>query len=196
MSIRESRIPHPPGSQVIIAHKWIAAALGKAAAMIMGHLDYLDRVKGGEGEPLATRAGLIAALEGFVGKNAIDENLKTLVEIGWVVLIEQKSFGDNNLRQWHEYAIDVDAIGAWLAQNRETRRPGFGKPGVPVSGPVSGRGIQEEVNKEVDTDTEPGGVGGVGDQSQDQNPIPAQGGRGSCGSAALAVVLRVSPISF
>lgn len=192
MSIRESRIPHPAGARVIILHKWIANILGRNAAMIVGHLDYLDRARDSAGEPLASRAELLAAMEGFAGRDAVDAALKLLVDVGWLVLIERKQSAGCNLRTWHEYALDVAAIANHPQTRADSRSPEIRTPDVRKSGLKPGlkpgRGIQEEVNKEVDTDTEPGGWGGVGDQSQDQNPIPAQEGRGSCGSAALSFI--------
>ncbi len=59
---RESRIQHPAGALYLITHEWIAQKVGVCAANIIGYLGYLDRAKDTPGEPLVTRAKLIAGL--------------------------------------------------------------------------------------------------------------------------------------
>ena len=181
MSIRESRIPHPAGARVIISHKWIANIFGKTAAMLVGHLDYLDRARDGVDEPLASRAELLAALEGFAGRDAVDAGLKLLTEAGWVLLIECQQDGGSNLRKWHEYALNIAEIENYLQTRADARRPEIRTPDVRKSGLKSGlkpglvlvrkpglkpgARIQEEVDVEEELTT-------------DQNPNLPRGGAG------------------
>ena len=179
---RNSRLPHPPGARFVIAHDWIIKAVGKNAALIVGELDFLDRAQERAGTPLTTRAGLISVLQGLVGRNAIDAGIRTLVEIGWVILIERSTVG-SNIRTWHEYALDVKAVEAWL-KNQETRRPGTGKPGVPELEPElePERGApikeKEETKKEAENKSATSSPAAASVSKNSTQP-PSPGGEGA-----------------
>jgi len=185
---RTSRLPHPPGGHFVIAHAWAVKAVGKNAALVLGELDFLDRAQPLPGQPLTTRAGLIDALQGLVGRNAVDEAVKTLVGLGWVVLIERQTVG-SNIRTWHEFALNAQAVSEWI-ENRESRRPDLGKAGVPESGPEpgpkpgpeSGRPINKEEEKEAESKPAPAADA---KEPENINPQAPQGRGRSCRSAAL-----------
>jgi hypothetical protein len=84
--------------------------VGKPAAIVIGVLDFLDRAQPDAWRPVASRARLIADLEGFVGKGAIDDALKMLTEKGWVRRHENTRPGKNNLITTVDYSLNANAI--------------------------------------------------------------------------------------
>lgn len=125
---RLSRIPHPPGDIFIQLHRWAIRAVGRDAAALLGHLDFLDRAQDAPGRPLATRAKLIADLEGLVSRNGVDASLRSLVELGWVRRHEQMEPGERNLKTWLEFSLHIENLETFL------KNPGplnQGSPGSP-----------------------------------------------------------------
>jgi len=113
---------------------------GFAAAAVLGLLDFLDRAKPRPGMPLASRARIIAELEGVVGKNAVDQALKTLSDAEVIKKIRSVSPGQKNLIVSVEYALCPESLAASRdSQNRELRElpnpvPDPGPdPGVPYT---------------------------------------------------------------
>lgn len=127
--MRTSRIAHPPANRFVQIHCWAVRAVGKAAATVLGVLDFLDRGQEQAGCILATRARLIADLEGFVSRDCVDKALAVLIDIGWVHRYERSVMGPRNLQTSYEYSLDADAISAYLEDSRlpENRTPGIRK---------------------------------------------------------------------
>lgn len=152
---RTSRITHPAGGHFVIAHDWAIQAVGKNAALVLGELDFLDRTQTQPGEPVASRADLIQALQGLVGKNSIDLALSELEERGWVGKVRKKEFGEN-LKIWFEFFINAEAINMFL-NNRDSRCPEIGKADVPKSVPKSGKPIKKDlyIKEEEQATSEP-----------------------------------------
>lgn len=126
--MRDSRIKHPLGGRLLLLRFWAVDSLGFAPAAVLGLLDWLDRSQESAGEPLASRTRIVAALEGIVGRNAVDHALDQLCEQHLVVKVEQREWGGRNYQTRHVYSLDVDAINAYL----DSRYPGIGTPGIPV----------------------------------------------------------------
>jgi len=105
---------------------------GFAAAAVLGLIDFLDRAKPRPGMPLASRARIIAELEGVVGKNAVDQALKTLIDAGVIKKIKSVTPGQKNLSVSVEYSL----CPAALADSRDSRFREFWE--LPDPGPESG----------------------------------------------------------
>ena len=130
--MRTSRIPRPPGSKYLIIHHYLVKQFGFAAAAVIGLLDFLDRAKPRPGMPLASRARIISELEGIVGKNAVDQALKTLADAGVIKKIKSVAPGQKNPVLSVEYSLCPEAFSpARDSRNRESR-------GVPDPGPDQG----------------------------------------------------------
>lgn len=138
MSIRTSRIQHPPGSRFIQVHEWLVKLVGKPAATVVAALDFLDRAQDKPGQPLASRARLIADLEGFVGKGAIDEALQLLVGLGWVKRFENTRPGKNNLITTVDYGLVATEINESIKNQEQPELPESGVAGTPSSGAGTG----------------------------------------------------------
>jgi len=115
--MRTSRIPHPPGSRYLIVHHYLVKRFGFAAAAILGLLDFLDRAQPQPGMPLASRARIVAELEGIVGRNAVDQALKTLLDAGVIKKVKIVTPGEKNINVFVEYALCADAIPQAVAAN-------------------------------------------------------------------------------
>lgn len=115
MSARTSRVPHPPGSLYLQTHFWVVRAIGKNAAFVLAAIEFLDRAQPVPFQPVVTRERLIADLQHLISKNTLDAALADLVNLGWIRKIERFHGGETNLRHWHEYVLDGDAIAAYLA---------------------------------------------------------------------------------
>jgi len=121
---------------------------GFAAAAVIGLLEFLDRAQPRPSMPLASRARIVAELEGVVGKNAVDQALKTLVDAGVIRKIKSVTPGQKNLTVSVEYALCPESLSPFSrdSRNRESRE-------VPISGPESGtpsiNKIEEEKEAEV-----------------------------------------------
>lgn len=116
MTIRSSRIPHPPGGRIFLIHHWALMALGFSGAAVLGVLDFLDRTQTRPFQFNCTRTRLIADLEGLVGKNKVDEALAQLIKLGWVMRQEETVWGQRNLQTRHRYALCADAVAEFLAR--------------------------------------------------------------------------------
>lgn len=130
--MRLSRIPHPPGERFLQIHSWAVREVGKAAAAVLAVVDFLDRAQEKAGTPVASRTRIIADLEGFVGRDAIDDALVRLVALGWLCRHELTTLGTANLITRVEYALDADAIATSL-QGTIALRP-TGSPDSRTSG--------------------------------------------------------------
>ena len=126
MTIRSSRIPHPPGGRIFLIHHWALMALGFSGAAVLGLIDFLDRTQARPLQFICTRTRLIADLEGLVGKNKVDEALAELIKLGWVMRQEETVWGQRNLQTRHHYALRADAVAEFLARE--------GISGVPAQG--------------------------------------------------------------
>jgi|GEM_PF-2092028 len=115
--MRTSRIPHPPGSRYLIVHHYLVKRFGFAAAAILGLLDFLDRAQPKPEMPLASRARIVAELEGIVGRNAVDQALKTLLDAGVIKKVKIVTPGEKNINVFVEYALCADAIPQAVAVN-------------------------------------------------------------------------------
>ena len=115
--MRTSRIPHPPSSRYLIVHHYLVKRFGFAAAAILGLLDFLDRAQPQPGMPLASRARIVAELEGIVGRDAVDKALKTLLDAGVIKKVKIVTPGEKNINVFVEYALCADAIPQAVAAN-------------------------------------------------------------------------------
>ncbi len=158
---RTSRIPHPPGSRFVSLYHWAVRRFGIAGAAVLGLLDFLDRAHDTPGQPLASRARIIAELEGIVGKHMVDQALKDLIGAGVIHRNEETTMGRRNWETRVEYSLDIAGLKQLLAtpetgssgelQNRDFR--GLPKPG-PDSGlipgvPYGGIEVEEDLKKEA-----------------------------------------------
>lgn len=103
---RTTRIPHPPGSRFVSLHAWAVSRFGLAGAAIIGLLDFLDRAKEKEDQPLASRLRILADLEGIVGRNSVDSGLRALSEAGVIRRYEKTSMGEKNFETRVEYGLN------------------------------------------------------------------------------------------
>lgn len=131
---RVSRIRHPAGSRFVILYEWVVRAVGRDGAAVIGLLEFLDRAQAEPGQRLASRARIIADLEGIASRQKIDSALTLLVELGWVRRHDCKEIR-NNIRSWHEYSLSAGAINLMTT-------------GVPKREPpaISGENQDEEQN--------------------------------------------------
>ncbi len=112
--MRSSRIPHPPAARLIKIWRWAVEAVGFDAAIVLGELEWRDRVHDRAEEPLLSRQRLLAELENFLSAKRVDKALQKLTEIQWVMKIQRSTVGEKNLQHWFEYALNVTAITAYL----------------------------------------------------------------------------------
>ncbi len=150
-----SRIPHPKGSRFVMLHEWAVRAVGRDAAAVLAEIDFRDRSKNGPGLPVATRFDLIAALQGIVGRDAIDKSLKRLEELEWVRRTKRSipTRNHTNLKTHLEFALNVEAIAAFL----NSGKPDFRHPGLNPE-----RGAEDPTIKEKKEELEPPlGSGGL-----------------------------------
>ena len=124
---RDSRIRHPEHNWVK-GHRWVAREFGRAVAFVLGEIEFLDRPQPEAGLRVATRAQLIAALEGFIGRDAVDEAIQILADLGWIRIHEVCRPG-TNLTSHHMFSLDAGAIEEWLANRGISRFPENRKPG-------------------------------------------------------------------
>jgi hypothetical protein len=131
---RDSRIIYQPGGIFVMVRVELVTLLGFSHAAILGYLDFIDRGRQSEGEPLATRARIIADLQGILGKNKVDEALGDLVGRGWVKKIERREVRAN-IMQWFEFSLLPENINDDLAAaRRDGRLPEIGTPALTISG--------------------------------------------------------------
>ena len=129
--MRASRIPHPLGSRFIQVWEWAVRTIGRDAAIVMAEIDFLDRAQDAPGQPVASRARILADLEGLVGRNSVDNALRILVEAGWLKRHERRTLGPFNIQRSYEFSLDAVAIAASLGHSMMDS--GFGDPDVPIS---------------------------------------------------------------
>lgn len=141
--MRGSRIPHPPGGRLVKVWRWAVDAVGRSAATVLAELEWRDRLHDEPGRPVATRAELVSSLEGFVSRNHVDEALHTLVGLGWVRRHERTTLGERNLRTWHEFSLDADAVAKFLTGDPENEKPASlnGDSGNSETGTEPGTGL-------------------------------------------------------
>jgi hypothetical protein len=158
---RTSRIPHPPGSRFVSLYHWAVRRFGIGGAAVLGLLDFLDRAHDVPEQPLASRARIIADLEGIIGRNGVDRALQDLVAAGVIRRNEETSMGRRNWETRVEYSLNIAGLRQLLASTEngsygESRDREF--PGVPESGTDLGliRGVayknlevKEDVYKEA-----------------------------------------------
>lgn len=138
---RTSRIPHPPGTRYVPIYAWACTRFGLAGAAIIGLLEFLDRVEELPEQPLASRARIIADLQGLVGRNAVDAALDELAKNKAITRHVEVQPGKNNIKRLVRYGLDLPGLGRLLgtpeignsrnSRNRES-------PEFPESGPKSG----------------------------------------------------------
>lgn len=153
MTIRSSRIPHPPGRRIYLIHQWALTVLGFAGAAVLGVLDFLDRTQPQPHQFICTRTRLIADLEGVVGKNKVDEALAQLIKLGWVVRQEETVWGQRNLQTRHRYALRPDAIAEFLAREGISRVPELGR-GKSLKWDLPGSQNRDAISKHEDVEKE------------------------------------------
>jgi hypothetical protein len=81
---------------------------------VLAVIDFLDRAHEKAGTPVASRARILADLEGFVGRDAVDDALGRLVALGWLRRHGLTTVGDANLITRVEYSLDADAVASYL----------------------------------------------------------------------------------
>ncbi|MFC4275334.1 hypothetical protein [Achromobacter aloeverae] len=136
-------------------------------------IDFLDRREEMAGVWVASRARVVADLEGFVGRNAVDEALEDLVARGWLRRKNHVEQGPTNLVRRAEFALDADAIAESLCKRKNSPEPGDPKSrnreiGFPDSGTERGpetgtpyRGREQKKTTTCDNAGDaPGGAGG------------------------------------
>lgn len=153
-----SRIPHPPGSRFLVLHLWAVKAIGKAAAAVLADMDFLDRVH--PGTPVANRKRLVADLDGLVGRDAVDDAISQLVELGWIIRHERVELGRSNLQTFVDYSLNVEAITNFLASDAPPELLKSGNPELLKSGRKSGResgvpSVYKRTRKETTTTQPP-----------------------------------------
>lgn len=97
----------------------------------MAEIDFLDRAQDTPGRPVASRARILADLEGLVGRNSVDNALRILVEAGWLKRHERRTLGPFNIQRSYEFSLDAFAIAASLG--RSMMDSNSGDPDVPIS---------------------------------------------------------------
>lgn len=149
---RTSRIPHPPGTRYVPIYAWACTRFGLAGAAIIGLLEFLDRAEELPEQPLASRARIIADLQGLVGRNSVDSALDALVKSKAITRHIEVQPGENNIRRLVRYGLDLPGLGQLLgtpeignsrnSRNRES-------PEFPESGPKPGVPSIKELEVEV-----------------------------------------------
>lgn len=129
--MRASRIPHPLGGRFIQVWEWAVRTIGRDAAIVMAEIDFLDRAQDAPGRPVASRARILADLEGLVGRNSVDNALRILVEAGWLKRHERRTLGPFNIQRSYEFSLDAVAIAASLGHSM--MNSDSGDPDVPIS---------------------------------------------------------------
>lgn len=138
---RTSRIPHPAGSRYVAIYAWAVGRFGLAGAAIIGLLEFFDRAQSVPGQPLASRARILADLEGIAGRDAIDSALKALQDAS---VIEKNTItepGLKNLERRVQYSLNPSGLARLFGtpEIRSSRNSGFQEPPEPLkSGLKSG----------------------------------------------------------
>jgi hypothetical protein len=109
----ESRILTKPRDRYLKIYQWAVDYLGYSAAAVISQLDFYDRAEPKPGLPVATRARLIADLEGLVGQKKIDDSLKLLVRIGWIGEMIEVEHRPKNITSTKKFYLKADAVNDW-----------------------------------------------------------------------------------
>lgn len=148
---RESRVPHPrgPTGTFVLVRRWLIRHFGLGGAAVLGQLEFLDTFYDEPGQPLASRARLVADLEGIVGKHVVDRGLKDLHEARLIRRHEITTMGQRNWETRVEYSLDLAGLEQFLA-TPESERSGDSRfrepPELPVPDPKSGAAHIVEVD--------------------------------------------------
>lgn len=131
-------------------YAWACTRFGLAGAAIIGLLEFYDRAKEVAGQPLASRARIIADLQGIVGKHVIDAALRDLKQAGAIQRHVKTEPGNNNLKNTVTYGLDLPGLSCILgipdsgnsrnSRNRES-------PKLPEPGPESGVPTNNELEE-------------------------------------------------
>lgn len=138
---RTSRIPHPAGSRYVAIYAWAIGRFGLAGAAIIGLLEFFDRAQPEPRLPLASRARILADLEGIAGRDAIDNALKALLD---ATVIEKNTItepGLRNLERRVQYSLNPSGFARLFGapEIRSPRNSGLQEPPEPLkSGLESG----------------------------------------------------------
>jgi hypothetical protein len=119
------------GGRFIQVWEWAVQTIGRDAAIVMAEIDFLDRAQDRPGRPVASRARILADLEGLVGRNSVDNALRILVEAGWLKRHERRTLGPFNIQRSYEFSLDAVAIAASLGHSM--MNSDSGDPDVPIS---------------------------------------------------------------
>lgn len=104
---RDSRIPRPPGSRFIKIYASDLRRFGLAVAAVVSEIEFLDRAQELPGQPVASRARLIADLEGIVGRDQVDRALRMLQDARVIKAHPKTERGEKNWRTRVEYGLDL-----------------------------------------------------------------------------------------
>lgn len=138
---RTSRIPHPSGSRYVAIYAWAVGRFGLAGAAIIGLLDFLDRAQTRPSQPLASRARIIADLEGISGRDAIDQALKVLQDASVIERNTITTPGLRNIENRVLYSLNPTGLALIFEtpEIRSSRNSGFQESPEPLkSGLKSG----------------------------------------------------------
>lgn len=137
---RTSRILFPAGTRYVPIYEPFVKRFGFHAAAILGLLEFLDRAQELPMQPLASRARLIADLEGILGKGSVDVGLRRLLDASVVEKHSDTTWGKRNWETRVYYCLNTGALNAILGttktgslrgcQERHARE-------VPIPAPIS-----------------------------------------------------------
>lgn len=138
---RTSRILFPAGTRYVPIYEPLIKKFGFQAAAILGLLEFLDRAQDLPMQPLASRARVIADLEGIEGKGSIDAGLKKLLDENVIVKHASTTFGKRNWETRVYYCLNADALNEMLGttktgSHRESQKP-YSRE-VPIPEPETG----------------------------------------------------------
>lgn len=118
--MNNSNLPQVQGSYFIQIHKWLVDEIGYQAAVVIGYLDLVSRNQPGKNPTFKTRQEIITAVEGYVGRDLVDEKLKELESMRWVVK-RVKPLNNNSARRF-TFALNPVSIHDYV--NTGVRYPG------------------------------------------------------------------------
>ena len=104
---RDSRIPRPPGSRFVKIYASDLRRFGLAVAAVVSEIEFLDRAQEQPGQPVASRARLIADLEGLVGRDQVDKALRMLQGAQVIKAHSRTERGERNWQTRVEYGLDM-----------------------------------------------------------------------------------------
>lgn len=139
---RTSRIARRPGSRFLSIFAEDVVRFGLPAAAVISLLDFFDRAEEEGGLPTASRARIVAELEGLAGRNSVDAALGALLAAGIVRKFEKTEWGQRNFVRTVTYGLDAAAFSAFLS-------------GIPESG-NSGNSPNRELREHPESGPKPG----------------------------------------